>query len=276
MKIPHFDRTIIILFLFTISLSTLIAKVKSLELTLAEEAYLKQNKIVKMCNNQNWIPIEFIDENHNEAGIVIDVLRLIEQKLDDRIKFEHVHTENWSQSQQFLQEKRCDILPSAIQTAKREKYAIFTKPYLDYELAVITKNDKPFIIDLDDITDRSIARKTGSGLINKLEEKHPNINIIRTKDYLESFQKVSSGEIYSTVATLPVTAYFINKYALNNLQIAGYTNIRYKLRIAVRDDSPILKSILDKALSRISKEEHREIFNRWSNPHIKEKINWNN
>ena len=264
---------LLILFLSMFNILLLVASERTLELTPAEKEYLKNGKVIRMCNNPNWIPIEFV-ENDIAKGITMDVLKLVEQKLGGKIKFEHLFSESWSQSQQFLKEKKCDILPAAIKTSKREKYAIFTQPYLDYELAVITKNDKPFIRNLEDCIDKSIARKKGSGLITKLKNKYKNVIIVQTKNYLESFQEVSSGEVYSTIATLPVASYYINKYALRNLQIAGYTNMRYKLRIAVRDDKPLLKSILDKALNQISPKEHKTIYDRWANPHITQKFDW--
>ena len=245
-----------------------------LTLTANEKGYLKKHRIIKMCNNPNWKPIEFaIDNNMNNMdGIAIDTIKLIESKLN--IQFQNIVTKNWGESQQFLKEKKCDILPAAIETAKRKKYAIFTKPYLNYKLAVITKSDKPFIKDIGDIIHKSISRKKGSGLIHKLKTLYPNINIIETKDYLESLKKVSSGDVYCTIATLPVASYYINQFALNNLHVAGYTDMTYKLSIAIRDDQPKLLSILNKTLNNISQQEHNKIYNKWANVKLKEQFDY--
>ncbi len=243
-------------------------------LTTEEKEYLKTIKTIKMCNNPNWKPIEFLKkDNSNKAyGIAIDTLHILEKKLN--IQFQHIQTKNWTQSQQFLKDKKCDILPAAIKTKKREKYAIFTKPYLIYKLAIITKDDKPFVSNLDSIKDKSISRKKNTGLIHKLKRKYPNINIIETKNYLDSIQKVSTGEAYYTIATLPVISYYINQFALSNIHIAGYTNMTYNLSIAVRNDKPILMSILDKTLKTISQKEHKNISSKWSNIKIKEEFNY--
>jgi len=239
-----------------------------------EQNWLNNHKVIRMCNNPNWKPIEFAQDGNNLKidGIAIDTLRLIEKKLD--IKFKTIPTSSWSQSQQFLKEKRCDILPAAIKTKQREKYAYFTEPYLNFKLAIITQNNKPFIDSLENILDKTIARKKGSGLIAKLKSKYPNIKIIETKDYLEALKKVSSGEAYYTIATLPVASYYITQFALNNLHIAGYTDMIYKLSIAVSNDKPILTSILDKALHSISKIEHKNINNRWIDSNIKQTVDY--
>ena len=255
-----------IIFIFTLLLilttTSYSANKKPIQLTQEEKEYLEDNPIVTMCNNPNWKPIEF-RQDYKIKGIVIDVLTELEKDLN--IKFRSIQTTSWSQSQLFLKDKRCDILPAAIKTSKRAKYSKFTKPYLNYKLAVITKNDKPLINSLDDIIDKTISRKKGSGLIQKLKTRCPKMKIIETKDYLEALKKVSNGEVYCTIATLPVASYFINEFAINNLYVAGYIDMTYNLSIAVRDDKEILKSILDKALLNISQEQHQLIHNKWSN-----------
>ncbi|MEA3353491.1 MAG: ABC transporter substrate-binding protein, partial [Campylobacterota bacterium] len=103
-----------------VDLNKIIFDKNSIALTQSEQRYLDRYKTIKMCNNPNWKPIEFIDEN-NVQGIVIDTMKLLEKKLN--LKIEHIDTNSWSQSQKFLKEKRCDILPAAIKTKKRSQYA---------------------------------------------------------------------------------------------------------------------------------------------------------
>jgi PAS domain S-box-containing protein len=242
----------------------------SLLLTRDQKEYLKNRTVIRMCNNTGWAPIEFIEDG-NLKGIAPDTMKLIEKKLN--IKFERVFTQSWSQSQSFLKSKKCDILSSAIKNSKREKFALFTKPYLSYKLGLITRNDKPFIESIDDVIDQPMARKKGSGLIQKMKDEYDNINIIQTQNAFDTLQHIISGDAYYTIEALPVASYYFNKYALNDLQIAGYTNMRYQIRIAVRDDEPILRDILNKVLSTITKKEKNEIYNKWVNFSINEAFN---
>jgi len=238
-----------------------------------EKQYLKDNKVIKMCNNPNWKPIEFKEDNE-VSGIAIDTMSLLEKKLG--ITIQHVPTKSWGESQQFLKEKKCDILPAAIKTEKRQKYAKFTKPYLKYKLAIVTTKDKPFTQGVNELVEsgKSIARKKSSGLIHKLREKYKNVNIIETKDYLESLQIVSQGKAYCTIATLPIVSYYMKEFALNNLQISGYTDIIYNLSIAIRDDKPELLNIFNKALRSISIQEQEKIYDKWTNIKIEEKFDY--
>jgi len=234
-------------------------------LTLNERNYLRLKKVIKMCNNPNWSPIEFANngDQNDMQGMVIDTLKILEDKLN--IKFQNVPTKNWAQSQQYLKEKKCDILPCAVKTAKREKYANFTKPYLELPLAIFTRKDKPIVSGLDEIINHPWARKKGSGVITKIKQLYPNTKVIETKDNEEALQLVNNGDIYFTIATLPVASQAISKYLLHNIQIAGYTDIKFDLAMAVRDDDKQLLNILDKSLEQISDQDKKKIFKKWVN-----------
>ncbi len=221
----------------------------NLILTPAEREFIKKHRIIKICTNPDWVPIEYLYKGKPE-GISISILRNISKMTG--LKFVRVPTKTWEQSQEFLKEKKCDLLPSAVKTYKREKYALFTKPYLHYELFIFAKNDKHFVNGIQSLLDKPMARKRGSGLITKLKRMYPNIKIIKTDSYKQSFEYVEDGKAYYTVATLPVANYIIKKYGYKDIVIIGDTGMSYNLSMAVRKDMPTLVSILNKALSRIT------------------------
>jgi len=233
--------------------------------TLSKEelAYLRTKKVITMCIDPDWEPIEFADtsKGYITKGISTDTMNVIGKDLN--VTFKAVATRNWTESQEYLKEKKCDILPAASRTKERESYARFTYPYMDYRLAIITKNGQGFVSGLMDIIDKPIARKKGSALIRQLQKLYPAVNIIEVKDPLESFELVAEGKAFSTIAILPVASHYINKYHLESIGIAGYTDIRFRISIAVRKDDPMLLSILDKALATIPYEQHKLIYDRW-------------
>ncbi|MCK5111211.1 MAG: ABC transporter substrate-binding protein [Arcobacteraceae bacterium] len=248
------------------------AKKDNLSLTFDETQYIQNNKIIRMCNNHKVAPLEFaVNGNQNDMqGISIDTLKLIEEQLD--IKFVNVNTKNWEESQQFLKEKKCDILPLTAKTPEREEYANFTKSYLNLPLAIFTHKNSATVVDFEDIIDKSMARRNGSGLITKLKNKYPNINIIQTANALESLQYVNNEKAYFSIGMIPIVSNLMSKYLLENIHIAGYTDIIYHLSIAVRDDDILLLNILNKSLDNITKKQHKQIYRKWVNPIVKEKI----
>jgi len=249
-------------------------------LTKDEKDYLRDKKTFTMCNNLDYAPIEFSIEieddraihTHKMGGISIDILKKIEDKLD--IKFEHIHTDTWDQALQYLKENRCDILPSAVKTKKREDFANFTTPYLTLDLAILTKKDKPFVNSFGDLDGKTIARKSSSALVELLKDKHPTINLKLTDSTKESFLSVSQGKAYATIASIPVATYMIKRYGIDNLQISGYSNINYPLSIAVSKEDQLLYSILNKTIKHIPKTVFQTQLNRWTDIKIEQKINY--
>ena len=238
---------------------------KDKKFTPKQRKYINKKKSIKVCTNPNWVPLEYND-NNKPKGIAIDILNLISKKTT--LKINYIRTQSWKQSQEFLRDKKCDILSSVIKTKKREEYLNFTKPYISYDLAIITRNDKPLVDNISTIVDETMSRKAASGISMILKQQYPNINIKNTNNMLESFQDIQNGSSYFTIATLPVLSYNIKKYDFNNLQVAGYLKLKYDLRIGVRKDDKELLGILNNAINMISKDTIKIINNKWTTQEV--------
>ena len=225
-----------------------------------DKDYIKHKKVIKVCINPDWSPIEFREHNKPQ-GISIDILKKISTKIG--LKLDFIYTRTWQESQNFLKEGKCDITPTAVKTPRREKYAIFTKPYLKYDLAIITSEDKPYFTDISGIIDKTLTRKMGSGIIVKLRKLYSDVRIIETEDYETMFELVNNDKAYATIATLPVFAYYKKRYNLHSLKIAGFTGWKYNLRIMVNKNEPKLREILDMELNLISPKTTQQIYEKW-------------
>ncbi len=229
-------------FIYTIFILN-ISYADEIDLQKKDKEYLKKLSTIKMCTSNDFAPIEFIEnykdkaKSHGELeGITVDILSDIEKKLN--IKFEHIHTKSWLESQQFLKEKKCDVIPAIVKTDNRQKYALFTKPYLVFDVAIVTAKKRPYINSIEDIADKSVAIREGSALIDILTSKYKNINIVKYPNAKEVFLSVEKNKDFTLIDPLPVVSYMIQKYGLNNLQISGYLDMKCKLCFAVRDDMP--------------------------------------
>jgi len=233
-------------------------------LTTWERDYLEKNNQFTFCSNVDWQPIDFKDDElHQPVGIAVDTLRLVEKKIGHSMRLNWIPSNSWPQSTKMFAEGQCDLVPAMISTNPRKKYALFSKPYMEYRVVVITRTEEPFVHSFEDISDKGVARQKGSGMINLLHNRYAGVSIVETENALDSFQKVASGEIYATVAILPVASHFITQYGLSNLKIAGFTDITYPISIAVNKNKPELFSMVEKALASIEDQQHREIFNHW-------------
>ncbi len=241
-------------------------------LTKKEKKYLKEKSVINVCINPRWEPIEFF-EGDEVKGISIDLLNIMKEKLPN-IEYNFIKTDSWTQSQEFLRDKRCDILPSAVKTSKRSKYAYFTQPYLSYDLAIITTSDKPLVSSLESITSKTMSRKEGSALITKLKERYPYIKINISKGYKESLEDVVNKKVYFTICTIPVFSYYKSKYGIKNLQVAGYSDMKYRISMAVRNDDQVLLKIFNKTLKTIPNSTFNVVHEKWSQAKVIRQTNW--
>ena len=230
-------------------------------LTKKESDYISKRKIIRMCNINNLKPISF-KEDGKLNGISIDVLRKIETLIN--VRFIPIKTTSWEQAKEYLKTNKCDIIPTVTNSNELIEFANFTKPYLNYKLAIITQKNKPVVSSLNDILDKTMAKKYDSQLIKLLKSTNPDLDILTTKNDRETLEAVSNGKAYFAVEPLPIASYYMSNYALKNLYISRYTNMSYTVNMAVNINNTTLLSILNKTLNQINENEYREIFNKWT------------
>ena len=226
-----------------------------------EKKYISNNNIIKMCNILNLKPIEFY-ENEKIQGINVDLLNLIGKKIN--VKFENIIVKDYQTAKKYLEDKTCDILPTIYQEKNLENI-LFTNPLLSYKLAIITQKGKPVVQDINEVLNKTMAKKYNSENLDILKNNYPNINIFETKSDYDTFEAVNSNKVYYAIEALPVVTYYMSKYALNNIFISRYTDILLTSQIAVSKDNKILFDIFNRAIEQISENEHNEIFNKWTN-----------
>jgi diguanylate cyclase (GGDEF)-like protein/PAS domain S-box-containing protein len=231
------------------------------ELNSIEFNYLKDKKKIKMCVLPNWLPFEQIDERGNHKGIGADIMRIISKYIDTPIEL--VPTNKWLESLENLRNKKCDILPVAMDVPSRRDAMNFTKPYVSEPFVIATKIDKLFIKDSSSLANKKIGIVKSYAFIDVLKQRNPLIQIVDVSSTKEGLERVSSGELFGYIDTMPTIGYGIQKYAMFDLKIAGKLEFNIELSIASRNDEPLLNTIMQKALDSISEEEKRTIVGKW-------------
>ncbi len=234
---------------------------KEISLTDEEKAYLNQKKSIKICVDPNWMPFEQIDKNGQFSGISADIVKLISESINKPIEL--VPTQSWTQTMEYIENKQCDIIPMVGNSTKRSENMIFTKPYISETLVIATKNDKFFIRESSDLTNRKIGIVEGYIYIHLLKQKHPSIDIVEVKSAKEGLESVQKGELFGFVDVLPTIAYAIQNNGMLDLKVAGRLEFGADFCIASRNDEPQLNAIMQKALNHIKEEQIKSIVGKW-------------
>ncbi len=238
------------------------SKPVALELTPEERSWIEEHPRLRVGVDPAWPPYEFVNSTGRYSGIAADYVALIQDRLGITLEVQPGLT--WNQVLTKLENKELDVSPAITQTPERSRFLLFTQPYVKYSVAIVTPLAHSGIESLAALAGKRVALVKGYAFTEIALAAQPDINPLYVDTILEGLNKVSGGEADAIVSDLPSLSYRISEYNFLNLKLAGIAPFETEgLRIGVRNDWPILASILDKALASITPEEHQEIRRRW-------------
>jgi len=243
-----------------------------LTLTEDEQKYLQQRKTIKYIADPKWLPYEAYDEKQQHIGIIPDILKLIEKKID--VKFETLYSNSWEETLILANKNKvCMLSSDPADEALKEKF-IPSTPYLKNPIVIIMKNNSRYIAMLEFISHKKIAVVRDYGYVAELKLAYPNINFIYVDSVEEGLIGVSKGKHDVFLASVASASYNISKHSLNNLTIVGRTVVDMKISFFTKKEDKHLLSILNKAISNFTEEEMHNILNRWAIVEFAEKIDY--
>ncbi|WP_375723865.1 ABC transporter substrate-binding protein [Arcobacter sp. KX21116] len=239
------------------------AKKNTLELTTKQKEYLQQKKVLKLCVDPNWMPLEKIEEGRH-IGLAADIIQLISKKIN--IPLQLIKTNNWSETLDKVKKRECDILSLAAKTPSRKEYLDFTTPYVKIPLVVATKTGVPFSDNLNKLKEKPLGVVKNYSIYELLKAKYPNINLVEVGSVKEGLDFIEQEKIFGLLDNSIVINDTIQRdYLHNKISITGQFPESFHLSIASRNDEPILHNILEKALLSIDRKTKDQIIIKWTN-----------
>ncbi len=228
-------------------------------LTLQEKQFIATHEI-NIVTTDNWAPFNTKSNNQQLEGIAIDYWRLIRERTGLKSNYTIA---DFLGVLTAIKEKTADITISTSITNDRKEYALFSEPYASFPIAFATTNDKGFISSGLELEGRTLAVGKGYSA-HKLLKKHlPDIGFLPQQNTDAALEQVSRGEAFAAADILPVMAFKIGELGYSNIKISGTTSFSFDVRIMVRDDWPLLVSIINKGIATISEQEKNIIYNKW-------------
>ena len=248
------------------------SSVKKLVLSHQEKAWLQAKPTIRVAVDASWAPIEYTDEFGRSQGISSDYWKLLADKLGVQFEFETFIP--WSLGLEAFKEKNVDIMSSFARTSSREKFTIFTKPFISMPISIFTRSDNPYVGKLENLNGRKIAVLSGSATEEYLTENHPDLRLISIESVSQGLEILSDKESDALVGNLGIINYYIGKNNINNVRMSGSTRYSYDLTLGIRKDWPELALIMQKAMNNINEEQRDEIFNRWMTLKFEHQVNY--
>lgn len=230
-------------------------------LNASQQAYLQAHPQVPLCVDPDWWPFEAIDETGRHVGMAAELIALASQ----RVGLQPVlrRTASWEESLQAAQRGECLALSLLNSTPDRDRWLIFTRPLISDPNVIITREEHPFISDLDALEGKTIALPRGTAMAERIAREFPHLTIVHTDSEREALGLVNERKVDMTLRSLIVAAHTIKQEGWFNLkisgQIPGYDN---QLRMGVLKSEQTLRDILDLGIATLSPFERQQIIDR--------------
>ena len=236
------------------------AQVVSLELTEAEQRWLKSHPIIRAAPDPDFAPFEWFTLDGAYKGIAADYLRLVEQRLG--IKFELVHTKEWSQVMDMARARQVDVLPALARSPQREQYLLFTTPHISAKGVIVTGKGYE---NIQELKGKKIAVVTDYVWDDLITHSNFEARLYRVERNLDGLELAALGGVDAMVSDIASVTYLIRQHGLSNLRIVKDNGVDRNLELSfgIRNDWPELQTILEKAVASLTFEEREAIRAKW-------------
>ena len=236
---------------------------KRINLTEQEQAWLDAHPVIRVHNEKDWPPFNYY-EFGKPRGLSIDYMNMVAEQLG--LKVEYVSGPSWSEFLGMVKRKELDVMLNIVKTEDRIKYLLYTEPYVKNPNVIVSSQNSPYET-IQALFDKIVAFPKGFFYEEVLIKSFPQIIRLPVEDTLASLKAVVFGRADAALGEAAVVRTLINKNFISGLKISGEVNIGdpdlTNLRIAVRDDWPLLQSMLMKAMAAIAPQEMTKIRQKW-------------
>lgn len=237
-------------------------KISHLNLNSAQINWLKKHPTIRIGIDSSWPPIEYIDPyKKTYKGIASEYVAYLEKTLSIKTQFDPELS--WKQVLDRIKKHEIDVLPAVSKTAERQKYLLFSQPYLKFPYVIFTRNDAALITDIADLIDKTMVVESNYANHEILKAHYPEIKLLQVDTTEQALLALALGQADAYMGNLAATSHIILQTGHTNIKVAAPTSFSNDLAFAVRKDWPELIEIIQKSLDSITPQEKNAYKRKW-------------
>lgn len=251
-------------------------EIHGIKLTHEEELYIESNPVIRVANEMDWPPFDY-NEFGKPKGLAIDYIKLVASKVGLEIEFVSGYT--WIELLAMLENKEIDIVPALYKNKEREAYTLYSDPYYIGRLGVYGRTDDLSISNHNDLEGKRVGIQTAHGSIPYIIDEIPEISLIEVDTTAELVKLLALNKLDAIIGNPLLFHYNSREYQITNIELKNYIDFKNNeklstyMHIGVRNDKPLLHSIINKASNSITDQEKKLLVDRWTSSIVVKKIN---
>jgi PAS domain S-box-containing protein len=228
-----------------------------------EQAWLDQHPVIRVHNEKEWPPFNYF-EYGTPSGLSIDYMDLVAERLG--IQVEYVTGPSWSEFLGLIQEKNLDVMLNIVKTDERQKYLLYTEPYVKNPNVIVSTRKNAYNT-IEQLSGKTVAFPKGFFYEEVLTKSFPQIERLALEDTVACLKAVSFGKAEAALGEEAVVHTLMVENMLSNLHISGEVRVGnpdlVNLRIAIRNDWPLLHSAIMKVMAGVSPLQMSQLQKKW-------------
>lgn len=238
---------------------------RAAQLTFEEKNWIMQHPVIKAANEMDWAPIDFV-RNGKPTGFSIDYLNLVAEKIG--LEIEYVNGYSWPELLGQIEDRKIDMAQAITQTENRDTFLNFTSPYLDVPKVYFGRIGAAPIKSTSDLMGKRIGVIEQWASAEAFNKNYPEVESISYPNIREALIGLSTGDIDLYSDRLPIANYIMAQNLITGIEVIGTDlfpeiNGQNYLRMASRNDWPMLNTLLEKGMAAVTEEEFRAISQKW-------------
>lgn len=228
-------------------------------LTAEEQQWINAHPQLRVGVAEDFVPFEYM-EGSQLHGRSLYYLESVSRQTG--LTFSYVPTSTKSQREHLLQDGQVDLLSSYLHFKSAPlKPTLKVQPYRTTSPVIVMRVGSPEILDLEQLQGKTVVIPDNEHYESMFRESGINATLIRSNSAIQMLSLVKDGQADAVVASNAYLMAFLYRQFQGVLQITGVVGSQQlDINMAVRSDQTLLFSILEKALSSITPQEHNDIY----------------